>query len=186
MSRIKEIANEFNLTKSDFWELKRGSKTAWILTHDACEKIAYQKGIVFKKPDIYRDNNSNIAFVGEGVLKDRTEWTTGEANPTNCKMAYNWAMAEKRLKDRLTLKLINAYEHGIYSEVEADSFKKDNSSSLEPSPMTKKQQNLIMQLELTAKVKNPINFEGLDKLKASEYIDKLNARIDENVSPNHR
>ena len=32
-------------------------------------------------------------------------------------------MAEKRLKDRLTLKLINAYEYGIFSDSEADSFK---------------------------------------------------------------
>ena len=31
---------------------------------------------------------------------------------------------EKRLKDRLTLKIINAYENGIYSDVEADDFKK--------------------------------------------------------------
>ena len=34
------------------------------------------------------------------------------------------AMAEKRGKDRAILKLINAYEYGIYSDVEADSFKK--------------------------------------------------------------
>jgi hypothetical protein len=33
-------------------------------------------------------------------------------------------MAEKRLKDRLILKLINAYEYGIYSDSEADNFKK--------------------------------------------------------------
>jgi hypothetical protein len=39
-------------------------------------------------------------------------------------MSYNWAMCEKRLKDRLTLKMINAYEYGVYSEVEADDFKK--------------------------------------------------------------
>ena len=186
MSRIKEIANEFNLTKSDFWELKRGGKSAWILTHDACEKIAYQKGIVFETPQIFRDNNSNVAMLGTGVLGDRTEWTTGEASPTNCKMSYNWAMAEKRLKDRLTLKLINAYEYGIYSEVEADSFTRSTGAEKEPEPITKKQQNLIMQLEITANVKNPINFTGLDKKKASEYIDKLNSRIDANVSPNHR
>ena len=35
-------------------------------------------------------------------------------------------MAEKRLKDRLTLKLIHAYEYQIYSDVEADAFKKEN------------------------------------------------------------
>ena len=95
-------------------------------------------------------------------------------------------MAEKRLKDRLTLKLINAYEYGIYSEVEADSFTRSTNVEIEPEPISKKQQNLIMQLELTSNVKHPINFKGLDKKKASEYIDKLNSRINENVSPNHR
>ena len=34
-------------------------------------------------------------------------------------------MAEKRGIDRCVLKLINAYEYGVYSEVEADNFKKD-------------------------------------------------------------
>ena len=48
---------------------------------------------------------------------------TGEASPNNCKAPYPFAMAEKRLKDRLILKLINAYEYGIYSDPEADNFK---------------------------------------------------------------
>ena len=34
-------------------------------------------------------------------------------------------MAEKRLKDRLTLKMINAYEYGVSSEVEADAFQRE-------------------------------------------------------------
>ena len=33
-------------------------------------------------------------------------------------------MAMKRLRDRLTLSLIDAYEYGIYSDTEADDFKK--------------------------------------------------------------
>ena len=35
-----------------------------------------------------------------------------------------FAMAEKRLKDRLVLKLIDAYQYSIYSDSEADNFKK--------------------------------------------------------------
>jgi hypothetical protein len=33
-------------------------------------------------------------------------------------------MAEKRAKDRVCLALINAYEYGVYSDVEAEDFKK--------------------------------------------------------------
>ena len=120
---IKELAKKYDLNKDDFWELKRGSKAVWIITHDAVEKIAYQEGIIFAKPDVYRDNNKDVALLGEANLGTRSEWTTGEASSANCKNAYLWAMAEKRLKDRLTLKLINAYEYGIYSDIEAD-FKK--------------------------------------------------------------
>ena len=41
-------------------------------------------------------------------------------NGKNTKMPYWWAMAEKRGKDRVILKLINAYEKGLYSSVESD------------------------------------------------------------------
>ena len=40
---IKQIAQKYNLNKEDFWELKRGTKSMWIITHDACEKIAAKK-----------------------------------------------------------------------------------------------------------------------------------------------
>ena len=122
---IKELAEKYELGKDDFWDMKFGGKSRWIITHDACEKIAHIEGIKFHKPDVFRDSNSNIAMLGTASKGDKHIWTTGEASPTNNKMSYNWAMCEKRLKDRLTLKMINAYEYGVYSEVEADNFKKD-------------------------------------------------------------
>ena len=121
---IKDLAARYGLGKGDFWEMKFGGRSNWIITHDACEKIAHKEEIVFHKPEIFRDNNSNVAMLGEASKGDKFIWTTGEASPTNNKMSYNWAMCEKRLKDRLTLKMINAYEYGVYSEVEADNFKK--------------------------------------------------------------
>ena len=123
---IQDLAKKYKLSKEDFWELKRGAKSTWIITHDACEKIAAQENIQFGAPTIYRDTNSDVAIVGDAKRGNRVMWTTGEASPKNCKMAYPWSMAEKRLKDRLTLKLISAYEYGIYSDVEADVFKKPN------------------------------------------------------------
>ena len=41
---IKELAKKYDLNKTDFWELKRGSLVKWIITHDAAEKIAYKEG----------------------------------------------------------------------------------------------------------------------------------------------
>jgi len=39
---IKQLAKKYELSKEDFWELKRGSLSKWIVTHDAVEKIAYK------------------------------------------------------------------------------------------------------------------------------------------------
>jgi hypothetical protein len=119
---IKQLAEKYELKKDDFWQHKQSG--SWILTHDACQKIANKANIQFGAPTVFRDDNSNVAFVGDAKRGNTVAWSTGEAGPKNCRMAYPFAMAEKRLKDRLTLKLINAYEYGIYSEVEADSFKK--------------------------------------------------------------
>ena len=122
--KIKELAQKYNLSKDDFWELKRGTRSMWIITHDACEKIAAKENIQFGAPTIYRDTNQDVAIVGDAKRGNKVIWSTGEASPKNCKAPYMFAMAEKRLKDRLVLKLINAYEYGIYSDSEADNFKK--------------------------------------------------------------
>ncbi len=121
---IKELAEKYKLSKDDFWELKRGNKSIWIITHDACEKIAAKENIQFGAPTIYRDSNKDVAIVGDAKRGNKIIWSTGEASPNNCKAPYPFAMAEKRLKDRLVLKLINAYEYGIYSNSESDNFKK--------------------------------------------------------------
>ena len=176
VDRLKEIKEKYNLTKEDFWEMKRGNKSIWILTHDGCQRIAYKEGIVFHKPDKEHCiiTPQFVSILAEATLGERTDWSTGEANPTNCKMPYMLAMAEKRLKDRLTLKLINAYEHQIYSEIEADAFEKPIEVKKAPKPASEKQKTLIMSLEPQADVKNHIEFAGLTSAQASEYIDKLN------------
>ena len=52
----------------------------------------------------------------------------GEADKSNCTSKYLGCMAEKRGRDRCILKLIKAYEWGIYSEEEAEAFKKEKST----------------------------------------------------------
>ena len=179
--RLAEIKEKYSLTKDDVWEMKRGNKSMWILTHDACEKIAYKEGIIFDMPNykLSCTQPPNVVLYGSATLKDRTEWSNGEANPTNCKMPYMNAMAEKRLKDRLTLKLINAYEYQIYSEIEADAFEKPAESKTAPRPATDKQKNLIQSLEPQANLKpnGYIDFKGLSSKQASDYIEKLNNTI---------
>ena len=49
---IKELAKKYHLNKSDFWELKRGTLSKWIITHDAVERIAKIENIIINPPQI--------------------------------------------------------------------------------------------------------------------------------------
>ena len=127
---VVDTAKEYGLAlpedaydnEHDFWNCHG----KWIIKHDACEIIADKERIVFKPPVQNMDISPNVALLIEGVMLDeekkpiKNEWSFGEACARNTKMGYWWAMAEKRGKDRVILKLINAYEKGIYSETEAD------------------------------------------------------------------
>lgn len=126
--KITELQKKYELSKDDFWQLSQGKNT-WIITHDACERIAKIEKIQFHSPEVHTALDS-ICLIGRATKLTQEEWSTGEASKENVKMSgkYYWAMAEKRLKDRLTLKLINAYEFGIYSETEADDFKRPTQS----------------------------------------------------------
>ena len=119
---IKELSKKYNLTKEDYWQESRSKK--WIISHDACEKIADMEGIIFGPPQVLNSEQNFVRMVISGKKGEVLMWSIGEADNKNCKNLYFGAMAEKRGKDRVILKLINAYEYGIYSDVEADNFQK--------------------------------------------------------------
>ena len=96
----------------------------WVAYHAAIERIAAKAGVTYDMPEIIEANSGSkvAAIVVRGFLGDRSEWSFGEASPANNKNAYPYAMAEKRAKDRVVLKLIGL--HGmVYSEEESEDFK---------------------------------------------------------------
>jgi len=107
----------------------------WVAYHAALERIAAQAKITFDPPYVIEGDGEKyaVAICVTGSLGDRTEWSIGEASPLNYRVkgkqaAYPYAMAEKRAKDRVILKLIGL--HGlVYSEEEADDFKAQNTKS---------------------------------------------------------
>ena len=128
--RIETIRKEYGLAHADFWELPQ-KKGTWIAKHAALELAAAKAGIAFAPPQVLEANGEAkcVALCVTGSLKDRSEWSVGEASPANNKNGYPYAMAEKRAKDRVILKLIGL--HGLaYSEDEADDFK-----GTSPAPM---------------------------------------------------
>ena len=121
--RIKELAKKYNLGKDDFWELKRGQRSMWIITHDAIEKIAIIENIELTKFEVLNTEVDFARFLITMQKNDRTIISVGEASTKNCTSNYYGCMAEKRGIDRCVLKLIDAYQYAIYSDVEADAFK---------------------------------------------------------------
>lgn len=116
--RIEIIREKYGLDKADFWELPQ-KKGTWLVKHAALELAAAQAAIRFDMPTIIEAHSADgIAAVAvQGQMGDRFEWSIGECSPKNNKNAYPWAMAEKRAKDRVILKLIGI--HGlVYSEDE--------------------------------------------------------------------
>lgn len=121
--RIEVIRLKYELQKDDFWKLPQG-RDVWLVKHSAIEVIAVKAGITFDMPEIVQANaaEKTAVIVARGFMGERSEWSFGEATPYNNKNTYPFAMAEKRAKDRVVLKLVGL--HGLaYSEDESDDFK---------------------------------------------------------------
>jgi len=117
-----------------------------VIYHKTCELIAAKAGITFDPPQIIeaRSGDKIVAICAVGRMGDRSEWSIGEAAPGNNKNAYPYAMAEKRAKDRVILKLagLSAY---IHSEEEADDFKDKPKGAVEAEtkPLAKGAEALV-------------------------------------------
>jgi len=99
--------------------------------HKALEKVAVYKNIVFDEPKVLENNSEKkiASLLVVGKMGDKSEWSIGEASPSNNKNSYPYAMAEKRAKDRVILKLVGL--HGdVYAEDEADAFKEARPSDI--------------------------------------------------------
>ena len=209
---IKELASKYELTENDFWELRKNSNK-WIITHDACEKIAVTEGILFDPPKenynipttltengqkvqkvMYgkqtwkpawagtcQKHTGAVSLVITGYKQDNPDykiWTYGEADASNCTSTYYGAMAEKRGKDRIILMLINAYEQGIYSYVEADDFGRVEKKATAP------------QLDRLHSLADDLGYKlmGVNKMNKEEVsakIDELQDEVQNRESEEH-
>ena len=92
--------------------------------HKALERIAAAQGVTFDDPqvitvDLTHGNVGYAAVWVRGHLNDRSEWSYGEASDKNCKNKFPLAMAEKRAKDRVILKLVGLHGY-VYSDDELE------------------------------------------------------------------
>lgn len=128
---IADFQAKYKVAEDELWEV-HGS--TWCVKHKALERIAAEVGIVFDLPQLkVCDLEKGLVVVlASGKLGDVVFHSFGEATPRNCKNAYMVAMAEKRAVDRVILKLL-AVHGDLYSEEEADDFKRQNPHVTRPT-----------------------------------------------------
>ena len=143
---IQSLINKYKLIEGDWWKCQK----SFIVSHNAIEKIMAVENIIITGFEVLNSekyfcrflitaekDNREVKTIGEAIFKDgskleKTYRSGDHALAGNCDIDYVGSMAEKRGIDRAVLKLINAYEYGIYSEVEADDFKRSNATKPEP------------------------------------------------------
>ena len=175
-------SGKYGLTDADFWILKNKTNTGkmaytgLIISHNGCLKIndTLENKVNPKNFTIDKEGYANSLVF---TYIDDEVYEVGEFNNTNGKNAYPYAMAFKRCFDRVVLKKSKLAYSGIYSEVEADEFKQNNSVE----EQTK--------LELMVKLGQLIEEKGANREKVLEYykvssdaemtIEQLNKAIED-------
>ena len=112
------------LARDDVWTVQGQH----VIRHKALERLAAAIRLRFDSPQILRAERDEAVILLTGRNEQGvSEWSIGEAlvnvnyRVSGRQAAYVYAMAEKRAKDRVIIKLAGL--HGVYSEDEADDFK---------------------------------------------------------------
>ena len=193
--QIKSVADKYNLTltkskqdmSADFWAIG----TNWIIRHDALTKIGKQEGVIFHTPKVEvlgGDNFYGVAIYGEAELEGYKIWTTADATRDNVKGkgGYFFNMAEKRWKDRCTLKLLDLYEYGLYSDIEADAFRNQTQTTYSNDKASDYMKNNIRQVFVAKGVYKKADAEvilrGLSKTDGQKIKETMESgKIDQAV-----
>jgi hypothetical protein len=92
----------------NFWQVEGET----FVHHSTLERIAGKAKITFDPPVVLRAERDEAVLLVVGRMGERVEWSIGEAlvgvnyHAPGSEPAYAYAMAEKRGKDRVILKLI--------------------------------------------------------------------------------
>ena len=123
-------SGKYGLSEADFWILMNETKsgkmayTGLILSHNGCLKINDKLEDKFKPNCVsVNENGYGGSLVYTYNCSEQGLYEVGEVSAKNCKIDYPYAMAIKRLFDRVVLKLSKLAYSGIYGEDEADEFR---------------------------------------------------------------
>ena len=132
--RLVELLKHYGEDHTSVWDCHG----TWVAYHAAIERMAAKAGVVFNTPEmIVNDYEKKTVVVCVAArMGEATEWSFGEVSPANNKNSYPYAMAEKRAKDRVALKLLGMAGL-VYSEEEADDFKAEKPVEPQQEPVVK-------------------------------------------------
>lgn len=130
MASIKKAFtdNSIEIGKDDYWKVQ----SSYVIYHKAIERLGAAIKIRWDDIQILRNERDECVILVKASRPDNgmQEWSIGESligvnyKVSGKQAAYVYAMAEKRAKDRVILKLAGL--HGAYSEEESDDFKREN------------------------------------------------------------
>lgn len=133
--RLVELLKTYGEDNTSVWDCHG----TWVAYHAAIERMAARAGIIFDGPQmiVNEPEKKTVVISVSARMGDKHEWSFGEVSPANNKNAYPYAMAEKRAKDRVALKLLGM--SGLaYSEEEADAFKASKPAPVEAEKVAAK------------------------------------------------
>lgn len=127
-----------------------GSNDVWavqgvaVVKHKALERLAAKMDIEWREPKIIRCERDEAVVLVIGALGAHMEWSFGEAlvktkgstgvgnyQVSGNQAAYVWAIAEKRGKDRVIIKLAGI---DAYSDEESDDFSRGREQQEDRTP----------------------------------------------------
>lgn len=169
-------SKKYGLTEADFWILMNRTTTGkmaytgLIISHNGCLKI--NNNLDNKvKPGCFTIDKEGYGGSLVYTYMDEDTYEVGEFSPANGKNVYPYAMAFKRCFDRVVLKKSKLAYSGIYSEVEADEFKKNQIE--EEIDEAKEHTKLVMELDKQFTEKN-IDYDKAMALYKVEDMQKMN------------
>lgn len=119
----------YGVTEADFWILMNATKngkmaySGLIISHNGCLKINDCLPDKFKPECVSIDKQGyRDSLVYSYCCPEQGIYEVGEVSGKNCSNDYPYAMAYKRLFDRVVLKLSKLAYNGIYSDSESDEF----------------------------------------------------------------
>lgn len=145
-SKRKAIENiesgKYGVEESDFWILMNATKTGkmaytgLIISHNGCLKINDKLESKFDPASVSVDKEGyNDSLVYQYCNPEQGLYEVGEVSNDNLKNNYPYAMAYKRLFDRVVLKLSKLAYSGIYSDSESDEFAQHMETPINTEPV---------------------------------------------------